>query len=111
MQPLVISVMAHPIIGIAAGLSTAAKRGAILTPINTSDITIKYDNGPTPTKTWNSCPPVGSNGLDPIILGYRIVVHVTVLYEPIIGGFLGVHGFTINAENARTILVGVEIKN
>ena len=94
------------------GIITATKRGAILTPINTSDITIKYDNGPTHYQNWwNSCPPVGSNGLDPIILGYRIVVRVTVLYEPIIGGFLGVHGFTINAENARTILVGVEIKN
>ena len=101
------------------GIITATKRGAILTPINTSDITIKYDNGPTPTKTWNTCPPVGSNGLDPILRGYRIVVHVEVNFEPIIN-FLGLSEgdcssvpkgpFCFRSENARTILVGVEIK-
>jgi hypothetical protein len=41
-------------------------------------------------------------------LGDRIVVHVTVRYTPIVS-FLGFSGFDIVSENARTILVNVDI--
>lgn len=91
------------------GIRTATKRGAILTPITDADITIWYDNGPTPTSTWSGCPPHSSNGLDPILLGDRIVVQVDVDYQPIMGSFLGVNGFHITSQNARTILLNVEI--
>ncbi len=90
------------------GIRNAVKRGAILVPITDGNISLSYDNGPSPTKTWATCPPVDSNGFDPILLGDRIVVHVSAYYQPIIA-FLGFHGFTINARNARTILLSVEM--
>ncbi|NJD59859.1 MAG: hypothetical protein C3F13_12175 [Anaerolineales bacterium] len=93
------------------GIRTATKRGAILIPINDADITIWYDNGPSPTSTWTGCPPVGSNSLDPILLGDRIVVQVDVDYQPIMGSFLGVNGFHITSQNARTILLNVEMSH
>jgi hypothetical protein len=92
------------------GIKTAVQRGAILSAIDNANIHISYDNGHNPSKTWAACPPVGSNGLDPIMLGYRIIVSVTADYRPVLGGFLGINGFTIPAQNARTILVSVEIK-
>jgi hypothetical protein len=92
------------------GIKGAVQRGAILSTINNADIRISYDNGHSPTQTWAACPPMGSNGLDPILLGDRIIVKVDGIYRPVLGSFLGVNGFTIHAENARTILVSVEIK-
>jgi len=92
-----------------SGIRDATRSTAFLITISDANITISYDNGPSPTKTWNTCPPVGGNGLDPILLGDRIVVQVHANYEPIIGGFLGVHGFPITARNARTILLNVEV--
>lgn len=89
------------------GIIAAARRGAILVHIDYSNVNISYDNGPNPTRTWGTCPPVGSNGLDPILLGDRIIIHVTGHYEPMIA-FLGFDGFDIHAENARTILLNVE---
>ncbi len=91
------------------GIRNAVRSTAFLITIPDANITISYDNGPSPTKTWNTCPPVPSNQIDPILLGDRVVVRVQVNYEPIIGGFLGVHGFPIAARNARTILFNVEV--
>ncbi len=91
------------------GIRTAVKDAGFLINIADADITISYDNGPSPTKTWNTCPPIGSNGLDPILLGDRVVVQVHAFYQPMIGPFLGVTGFQINARNARTILLFVEV--
>jgi len=92
-----------------SGILNAARRGAILTPV-VVDL-IWWDSGPaTAHLSPYSCftspttpPPVLS-----IKLGYRIGVHVTAHYSPIIR-FLGLSGFDIVSENARTILVNVPI--
>lgn len=91
------------------GIRNATRSTAFLITITNANISISYDNGPSPTKTWNTCPPIGSNGLDPILLGYRIVVTARANYQPIIGDILGVGGFMITARNARTILLNVEV--
>ena len=102
------------------GIIGAVQRGSLLTTIDPANIDIWYDNGPNPTQTWANCPPVGSDGLDPIMLGDRILVHVEACYEPIID-FVGVVGgdcsdptdpdrIIFEAENGRTILLNVESK-
>jgi uncharacterized protein (UPF0333 family) len=91
-----------------AGIRNAVRRNSVLVPITDANITITYDNGPSPTAIWNTCPPVGGSGLDPIMLGYRIVVQVRANYQPIIS-FLHINGFTISARNARTILLNIEM--
>jgi len=91
-----------------SGIRNAVRRNSALVTITDPNITISYDNGPSPTAIWNTCPPVGSNGLDPIMLGDRIVVQVRAAYQPMIG-FLNFNGFTISARNARTILLNIEM--
>ncbi len=91
-----------------SGIKAAVKRTAILVPITDANISISYDNGSTPTKTWATCPPTGTNGFDPIILGDRITVRVNATYQPILG-FLGINGFTISSRNSRTILSIIEL--
>jgi len=99
------------------GILAAVQRGAILNPIN--DVKIWYDRRPgpegtpgpnlDPTQTIKlSCPPTDAHGDDMIGLGNRIGVSVVARYTPIIH-FLGFNGFDIKSENARTILVRVNI--
>jgi len=94
------------------GILAAIQRGAILNPINESDISIWYDRGPNTTHIRNACPPDDANGKDLILsdeyVGDRIGVHLVAHYSPIIE-FLGFNGFDINSENARTILVNVDV--
>jgi hypothetical protein len=91
-----------------AGILDAVQRGAILIPINNGDVSIWYDHGPNTTRIKNSCPPIDANGMDLINMGDRIGVHVIAHYSPVIA-FLGLHGFDIISENARTILVNVDV--
>lgn len=90
------------------GILDAVQRGAILTPINNSDVFIWYDRGPETAHIKNSCPPQDANGKDLVNMGDRIGVHVMAHYSPMIP-FLGLNGFDINSENARTILVNVDV--
>ena len=88
------------------GILAAVQRGAILNPIN--NVSIWYDTGPSTPHLKDSCPPNDAHGDDLIGLGNRIGVHVIAHYTPIIA-FLGFNGFDITSENARTILVHVNI--
>jgi hypothetical protein len=90
------------------GILDAVQRGAILNPIDNNDVSIWYDHGPNTGHITNACPPLDANGKDLINIGDRIGVHVIAHYEPIIR-FLGLDGFDINSENARTILVNVDV--
>jgi len=73
---------------------------------------IGYDDGPP---TSSSTPPLCSSdhityvGPKELTLGDRVVVHIEVSYQPLIGSFLGVTGFTIVGEDARTILVDIKM--
>ncbi len=92
-----------------AGIKDAVQRGAILTPINPAEVTIWYDHGPNnPVHIRDTCPPKDLHGMDMIVLGDRIGVHVVAHYTPIIA-FLGLSGFDIQSENARTILMDINI--
>lgn len=90
------------------GILEAVQRGAILNPIDNGNVSIWYDHGPNTVHIKNSCPPMDANGKDLINMGDRIGVHVVAHYEPFIA-FLGLHGFDIQSENARTILANVDV--
>jgi TadE-like protein len=98
-----------------AGIKNAVQKGAILTTISNDNIYVWFDHGPnmgdpiTPKMTNPCVAPVDSDGADLIRMGDRVVVYVIGHYSPVIGSFLGIHDFTIKAENARTILVDVVI--
>jgi hypothetical protein len=92
------------------GIRNSVHRTAFLVSIPDEDIDISYDVGPGLAEVAATCEDLAdevSDNNDPIDLGNRIIVNVTAQYQPVIGGFLGVSGFPINAENARTILANI----
>jgi Flp pilus assembly protein TadG len=101
-----------------AGIRKAVRSAAFLITIpDDTDIKIRYDKGPGLAVVASSCEDLATlvnNDADPIDvgnrIGYRILVQVTTQYEPMIGSFLGVSGFPIISQNARTILVNIPIE-
>lgn len=95
-----------------SGIRNAVRRGAILTVIADNDIKVWYDHGPSTEPlldTNNRCPSgTGRFNQDLVQLGDRIGVRVQVHYKPIIE-FLGLSGFTIQSQNARTILLKMDL--
>jgi hypothetical protein len=94
------------------GILDAVHRTAFLISIPDEDIDINYDAGPGSSEVASTCEILATdvaNDNDPIDLGDRIIVHVIAQYEPVVGSFLGVSGFPIIAENARTILVNIPV--
>gem|GEM_PF-1328573 len=89
-----------------AGIMNAARRAAILTPINNSDISIRYDHGPGTATIATSC--AAAQGQN-FVLGDRIVVQVTVTYAPIIP-IVRFATFPISSTTGRTILKAVEVQ-
>lgn len=96
------------------GIRKAIRRSAILTAIPDNDIKIWYDHGPGTSAfpdTDNRCPSGSTSySQDVIKLGDRIGVQLNVQYSPIIE-FLGLNGFTIQVQNARTVLIDMKIKS
>ena len=86
------------------GIRAAAKRvtDAFLL-IGDADITIQYDRGPG-TAFYSSCSP----DPDAVVLGDRIVVNVSAVYEPIIG--FGFGNFDVVSESRRTIVREVLVR-
>jgi hypothetical protein len=82
----------------------AVRRTAFLITIPDNKIWISYDNGPGLGSVAPTCEALNPSNID---LGDRIIVKVIAHYEPMIGRFLGVGGFDITIENARTILVNI----
>jgi hypothetical protein len=84
----------------------------LLILISDDDVTIdiEYDHGPS-TPVYVLC---DSNniyvGPEELHLRDRVVVTVNVFYRPIIGDFLGIHGFNIDTTNYRTLLVDISIE-
>lgn len=94
------------------GIRDAVHSTAFLIAIPDNDIEIRYDEGHDGDEIAASCEDLLAmlpNNSRAIGLGDRIIVTVNSQYEPIIGGFLGVNGFPITAENSRTILVRIPI--
>lgn len=92
------------------GILGASTNLLFLVPDSDITVNIMYDYGPTdtPKDLCNS-----SNvyvGPSDLTLRDRIVVYVNVFYSPLIGDFLGIHGFNIDSTNFRTLLVDVPIE-
>ena len=73
---------------------------------------IGYDNGPPASGSPDLLCATDHEtyvGPDELSLGDRIVVHLMVVYHPLIGSFLGVTGFNIPSTNYRTILMNIQM--
>lgn len=84
------------------GIRAAAKRVAIFTAIQDSNIQIMYDHGPSTAVFSNVCPAIGD-----VKLGDRVIVRAVAQYQPILGL---IPYFDINSETARTIVKDVVIE-
>ena len=92
------------------GILEAVYTAAFLVQLEDADISIQYDHGPNTGAPFASCPPYDADGDDLVHLGDRIIVSVMGRYDPILPtGYIGFNGFDIHAENARTILLDIEI--
>lgn len=90
-----------------AGIINAARRSAILTPIDEGNVTIIYDRGTDGTEFATSCAAANNPNVK-FQLGDRIKVMVAVDYSPIFP-LVNFASFTISSRTARTILRTVEI--
>jgi len=84
------------------GIRATAKRISGLAPIEDSDITIQYDN-PSTGFFEASCPPTQFE------LGDRIVVQVTITFDPIVP-LINIPPIPITSETKRTVLRDIYIK-
>lgn len=89
-----------------AGILNAARRAAILTPINASNVSIRYDHGPGTATIATSCPAAQDQNF---VLGDRIVVQVTVPYSPLLP-LVNFASFNVTSTTGRTILKAVEVQ-
>lgn len=90
-----------------AGIMNAAQRAAIITPINSGNLTIVYDRGAAGTEFATSCEAANDPNLN-FKLGDRIKVMVAVNYMPLIP-LLNFPVLPISSTTARTILRTIEI--
>jgi hypothetical protein len=94
------------------GIRNAVRSSAFLVSIpDDNDIVINYDEGPG-SGIKSGCPPsLDENDPDHIKLGDRIEVRIeNVKFEPVVGRFLGISGFTFpDFVNTRTILVNIKM--
>ncbi len=88
-------------------IRAAVRQNAFLVSIPDANIQIWYDR-PGSGVIANSCPPPFSYGKYTLKAGDRVVVHIVAQYVPVIR-FLGLSGFNITGENARTILYNVPL--
>jgi len=84
------------------GIRATAKRISGLAPIEDSDITIQYDN-PSTGFFEASCPPTRFE------LGDRIVVQVTLTFDPIVP-LIDLPPIPIASETKRTVLRDIYVK-
>jgi hypothetical protein len=84
------------------GIRDQARRVAALAPIEDSDIVIEYDN-PVTGYHVNACPPVV------LELGDRIVVTVTITFEPIVP-LINIPPLPLRSTTARTVLRDIYVK-
>jgi hypothetical protein len=87
------------------GIREAAKRGGFLAGIEDANILIRYDPGPVDTEFVDlpACP-------QEVLMGDRVLVRVTVNYEPLFGLIPGLKGFSMTTTNARTIVKDLDVR-
>ena len=84
------------------GIQNEARRVAVLSPLQDSEITIEYDNPSTGFHT-TACPPVL------LSLGDRIIVTVSVSFEPIVP-LIDMPALPLTSTTARTVLRDIYVK-
>jgi hypothetical protein len=84
------------------GIRDQARRVAALAPIEDSDIVIEYDN-PVTGFYVNACPPIV------LELGDRIVVTVSISFEPIVP-LINIPPLPLRSTTARTVLRDIYVK-
>lgn len=87
-----------------AGIRANAVRVGSVAGVRPEQIEIRYDHGPTDGRSWDELPTCESN--PKTILGDRVVVRVSVNFDPIVGI---IQSFTVENVNARTILKNVDV--
>jgi Flp pilus assembly protein TadG len=87
-----------------SGIRLAAKRAAVLSPLQDENILIAYDHGPGTTEFSNVCPPTGT-----VRLGDRVTVRVTGNFQPMMM-FLNLPSYPVTSVTSRTILKDLEIE-
>lgn len=87
------------------GIRDAAKRGGFLAGIEDANILIRYDPGPVDAEFVDlpACP-------QEVLMGDRVLVRVTVNYEPLFGLIPGLKGFSMTTTNARTIVKDLDVR-
>ncbi len=86
------------------GIRLAAKKAAVLSPVQDDQIQINYDHGPGTSVFSAACPPVQT-----VHLGDRVTVRVTGNYQPMLM-FLNLPSFPVISITSRTILKDLEIE-
>ena len=92
------------------GIREAAKETGLLAGITDADIDIRYDLGPSDTRTWNQLPQCPNYAT----LGHRVKVRVTGHFEPIAplvpwSEAILAQLENIRSETARTIIRNVDL--
>lgn len=94
------------------GIREAAQRMAFLGPFNDNNITIRYDNGPSTSKTTycSASAPTDNTFIPNTNNTSRIEVTVTHRFLPVVPNLVPLIERDITATSARTVLVSVSIQ-
>lgn len=91
------------------GIRDAAKRVGVYSGLTDGQVAIGYDSGPGTNQDWTLClPGTVASSWNPAV-GDRVVVRVSVAYDPIVS-MLGFPPIQVQALSARTIVRALEIE-
>lgn len=87
-----------------AGIRAAAMRIGQTAGVSSSNVQIRYDTGPTETRSWDALPTCEQQ--PETRLGDRILVRISLQFRPLIGI---IPSFQLENSNSRTIIKSVEV--
>lgn len=85
-------------------IDTAMRLGSIAS-INSGDVAIQYDHGPS-SESFSGCPPASPDDIEGGV--DRVIVQVSTTYQPIVP-LVEIPGFPITSQSARTIMKDIEV--
>lgn len=89
------------------GMRAAAKKAGVMTGITDNNILIHYDSGPGHI-AFGGCLPSESQADDLVPLGYRVIISITAVYQPIVPI---INPVNLTSVAARTIVKDVDVGN
>jgi hypothetical protein len=87
-----------------AGIRAAAVRVGSVVGVQSANISIRYDKGPTDTRTWANLPTCEAYPVTE--LGDRIIVQVSLTYKPLVGI---IPQMLLQNSDSRTIIKSVDV--